>query len=142
MNTLHDIPLPSHDTDIEGARRVFEEFGGLYQPVLQSAEKHLHMMITNMEPEFAAAYTPWHSALYELSMGIYMMSRNIPIPDMQRFIDVLHMFCFESAVQFLRDLCRNAKISLPRNWEAGFRSHIDMLLFAVAIINGELVTVE
>lgn len=142
MENIHNIPLPSHDTDVEGAHRVFEEFNKLYQPVLQSAEKHLHVVVAKMEPEYGTAYTSWYNALDELCRGIYMISRNIPMPDMQRFIDSLHMFSFDSAAQFLYDLCRNAKIPLPRDWIKVFRAHVDLLLFAVAIINGELQTVN
>lgn len=139
MTKAFNIAPPKAADDNEGAERFLEEFAELYQPTLISAQKHLHVVITRMEPQYADAYTPWYTALNEITRGIHMLSKNIPLPDMERFIDALYMFTFEGAIQFLSDLCRNCKIQLERNWEKHFREHISMLLFAIAILSRQQV---
>lgn len=133
----HLVTRPETDDDSDGARRALEEFAQLYHPTLMAAKDHLHMVISGMEPEYADAYKPWHTALNEITRGIHLLNKKIPLPDMKRFLDALYMFTFEGAIQFLYDLCIACKIRLHRQWEKDFREHIQILLFSIAILNRE-----
>lgn len=135
MNDHLLIVPPSGEDDTEGAVRVFEEFLTLYQPTLIRIEFYLEEVIEQAGPEYADAYRPWHTALHDLFKGVYLTAKKIPLPNKSRFIDALKTFNFESALQFLRDLCANCKIQLSEDWVARFREHINLLLFSISILN-------
>jgi hypothetical protein len=138
MSKLDHIALPKDENDHKAALRVINAFVDTYQPAIIQAQEHLQKVIKNMEPGYAAAYKPWFSALNDISKGIQLLAKKIPLPDMDRFIDALHMFTFDGAVQFLFDLCRNSKMALERDWPEKFRQHIDALLFSISILNRQL----
>ena len=127
-----------NESDPESAQRVLEDFVEIYQPTLLAAQNHLSQTLFKMPAQYAAAYKPWHTALQDLTRGLYLLSKKIPVPDMERFIDALHMFSFEGAINFLADLCKNCNLSLTKNWETEFRQQVDRLLFSVSILNRNL----
>jgi len=129
------ITPPAHGDDTEGAKRVFEQFFILYQPALTRVEHYLEHVIDQMEPAYAEAYRPWHKALRDLSQCFYLAARKIPLPDPESFMDALRMFSFDSAVEFLKDLCISCQLVLDKDWAQHFREHIDMLLFSLTILN-------
>src|SRR5437763_365397 len=125
MGEHYAIISPSGEDDQEGARRVFEQFLIIYQPTLTRLEQHLEGLIETTEPAFAQAYEPWHKALQDLFRGVYMVAKKVPLPDPEAFIDALRMFTFESAIQFLNDLCISCKMVLHQDWVKTFREHIN-----------------
>ena len=125
---------PSGENDAEGAQRVFEEFLLLYEPTLVRIEEYLEQVIEQAGPAYATAYRPWRKALRDLMRGVYLTARKIPLPDPEAFIDAAKMFYFDSASQFLRDICINCRIALQRDWVERFREHINFLLFSAAIL--------
>jgi hypothetical protein len=134
MEQNYRIQPPKSEEDTEGARRVFEEFLILYEPTLVRIEDYLEQVIEQAGPTYATAYRPWHKALRELLRGVYLTARNIPLPDPEAFIDAVKMFYFDSAIQFLRDICVNCRVVLQRDWMERFREHINFLLFSAAIL--------
>jgi len=132
-NLLITPPLDEDDT--EGAMRVFDEFLTIYQPTLIRIEYYLEEIIEQAGPTYAEAYRPWHTALHNLFKGVYLVSRKIPLPNPTKFIDALKTFDFDSAVQFLYDLCANCKITLHENWVTRFKEHINLLLFSLSILS-------
>src|SRR5690606_4351267 len=107
---LHILP-PEAPDDSAGAERVLLEFSRLYQPVFIGAVNHLDIVITRMTPEYSDAYRPWRNALHDISRGLHLMGKKIPLSDMERFMEALLMFTFEGAIQFLHDICRIGKIT-------------------------------
>ena len=132
METMFNISTPPENLDSDSARRVFESFLTIYQPTLERVEDYLEEIIDTKAPVYGAAYEPWHDALKNLLRGAYLMSRKIPLPNKEDFLEALKMFSFESTILFLRDVCLSCHIKLMRDWEENFRSHINMLLFAFA----------
>lgn len=134
MEDLKIIIPPKGEDDTEGAQRVFEQFLVIYQPVLIRVEYYLEEVIEQAGVNYAEAYKPWHVALHDLFKGVYLTAKNIPIPDKDRFIDALRTFSFDSAIQFLSDICISCKLRLPQDWVAKFREHINLLLFSLSIL--------
>lgn len=128
------IPLPQGGDDKEAAKRVFDEFYIFYQPVLSEVDSYLETLMNNMETAYAQAYQPWHAALQDLMQGVYLTVKKIPLPDRESFLDAIALFSFESAAQFLYDLCLSCRINLSRDWIAHFQKHINQLLFAAATL--------
>ncbi len=135
MEEFNHITPPSGEDDIEGARRVFDEFLTLYQPVLIRVEHQLEKVIGDLDPAFAEAYRPWQVALHDLLRGAYLVAKKIPLPDLDGFMEALSMFSFESAIQFLRDICDSCRMVIEYDWVRRFREHVDMMLFSLAILN-------
>lgn len=129
------IMPPRNGEDWEGAQRVFEEFFILYQPALSSVQHYLAQVTEEMGAEYAAAYRPWQSALSDLFQGVYLTAKKIPLPDPEGFLEALRMFSFESAVQFLSDLCISCRLVMRRDWQKRFREHIEMLMVAFSVLN-------
>ena len=125
---------PQGEADTEGAQRVFEEFLTLYEPTLVRIEFYLEEVIEQVDPAYAQAYRPWHKALHDLFHGVYLTSRDIPVPDSDSFIDALKMFSFDSAIRFLRDIGVSCRIGLQRSWSDQFHEHINLLLFSASIL--------
>jgi hypothetical protein len=120
---------------MDANHHMFEQFIIIYQPVLQNAEDYLEDIIEKTAPAYAEAYKPWKNAIHELIKGTFLISRKIPLPDKQVFMEALQMFSFDSAIQFLRDICKLCSIKLNMSWEKEFREHINQLLFAMANLN-------
>ena len=137
MEEDHRILPPKGEDDAEGAQRVFEEFLILYEPTLVRIEYYLEHVIEQVGPAYAEAYRPWHKAVHDLFRGVYLTVRNIPLPDPDSFIEALKMFGFDSAIQFLQDLCISCRIALERDWMEHFRQNIDLLLFSATILRRE-----
>lgn len=135
MGEYPHIRPPVCENDTEGAQRVFEEFLILYKPILITVQGHLENLMHDMGPLYADAYQPWCNALKDLFQGVYLVARKIPLPDKEAFTEALRMFSFDSAVQFLCDLCVSCRISLQRDWARYFREHIHLLLSSIAILN-------
>lgn len=135
MENYPDITPPENEEDKEGAYRACREFLTIYQPILTRIEFYLEQVIEQAGPAYAEAYRPWHKSLQDLLHGAYLTARKIPLPDPDAFVEALRMFSFESAIQFLRDICASCQIVLQHDWKEHFRKHIDTLLFSVAILN-------
>jgi hypothetical protein len=133
MEDYLQIEPPLSGDDREGAQRVFEEFLVLYQPALSSVQHYLERVIFEA-PDYADAYKPWHKALQDLFQGVYLTAKRIPLPDPDAFLEALRMFSFQSAIQFLCDLCISCRLALQRDWAKHFHEHINMLLFSQAIL--------
>jgi hypothetical protein len=134
MESIIDIHTPKDESDSEVARRVFEEFTLLYRPTLERVGQYLEDMMETKAPAYAEAYAPWHSALKTLVRGTYLVSRKVPLPNPEAFIEAVRMFSFEGTIQFLRDVCLSCQLKLVRNWEDKFREHINLLLTSLAIL--------
>jgi len=126
---------PLNEDDTEGAQRVFEEFLTLYQPTLIRVEYYLEEVIEHAGAPYAEAYKPWHIALHDLFKGVYLTSKKLPLPNKEKFIDALRTFSFDSAIQFLLDICANCKLKLSQDWSDKFREHINLLLFSLSILS-------
>ena len=124
---------PEHDTDIDGAERFFNQFQKIYHPTLLRVEYYLEELVEKAG-DYAEAYRPWQQALHHLCRGVYLTAKKIPLSNQQRFIDALQTFGFDSALQFLEDLCTCCRINLPRNWAAQFKAHLQQLSFAFSIL--------
>lgn len=135
MGGMDDIRPPKGDDDINGAQRVFEDFLVLYQPTMSRVEEYLEKIVEETRPAYAEAYRPWLKALQDMMQGIYLVAKKIPLPDSESFMESLRMFSFESAIDFLRDICVCCRHILPRDWTDRFREHINMLLFSLSILN-------
>lgn len=135
MGSDGSIVPPAGRHDIKGAQRTFEEFGILYRNDLTRIEAHLDRIIESAPTVFAEGYKPWRNALHDLLAGTYMMARNIPLPNVEGFMEALRMFSFDSSIHFLRDLCISCHIDVRTDWAKRFREHIDMLLFAFAVLH-------
>lgn len=135
MEDCLTIIPPAGEDDAEGAQRVFEEFLTLYQPTLIRIEYYLEEVIEQAGVTYAEAYRPWHSAMHDLFKGVYLTAKKVPLPDTDKFIDALRTFSFESAIQFLCDICINCKLQIAKDWVERFREHINLLLFSLSIIN-------
>jgi len=128
------------DTSVEGSKmdtshRVFESFIVAYQPILKTAEDYLEDIVERTAPAYAEAYKPWKDALHELLRGAYLISRKIPLPNKDRFVEALQMFSFDSTIKFLCDICKLCGIKLAKDWEEDFHEYINQLLFALASLN-------
>lgn len=134
MGNVHSITPPLHEGDKKGAERVFQDFLVVYQPVLTNIEGYLAKVVEEINPIYVGAYEPWLSGLRDLIRGAYLVAKRIPMPDPESFIDALHMFSFDSAIEFLKDICACCRINLAHDWGENFRKHIDMLLFSTAIL--------
>lgn len=128
---------PSGDADVEGARRLFQDFFSEYQPVFTKVEVYLGQLIREA-PEYAEGYQPWRKSLHDLSRGVFLTVKNIPLPNAEAFMEALKMFTFEGAIHFLEDICANCRMKLEREWAQQFRKHVDMLLFAFAILHRQM----
>lgn len=137
MEELFPITPPCGEDDTEGAQRVFEDFLTLYQPTLIRLEYHLEDIVDHAGTMYAEAYMPWRDALHELFKGVYLTAKKVPLPNKEKFIDALRTFSFNSALQFLIDMCASCKMRLPENWAETFREHINLLLFSIAILSRE-----
>lgn len=135
MDECGEILPPSGETDTEGAYRTFEAFVDFYRPTLVVASEHLEGIVDNMPEKYAEAYRPWQHALNELLIGVYLVSRKIPLPNREVFEEALKVFTLESAVRFLRDLCLSCRIQMPRDWIDRFIRNIHMLLSSLSILN-------
>ena len=132
---IEDSTLPPLEVeDKESAQRVFEEFLVQYHPLLRDVEHYLEELMQKTSLTYAEAYKPWHKALHEMIRGVFLTVKNIPLPDVQGFLESLRLFCFDGAIQFLQDLCISCQMQLARNWAQNFKRHIDRLLFAAAIL--------
>lgn len=134
METYRQITPPTSETDTTGARRVFEDFFDIYQPTLRRIERHLEGVIDEAGPHFAEAYRHWYKALRDVFRGVYFVSKNLPLPNKDAFLEALRMFSFDSAIQFLKDICVDCRIALERDWAQHFHQHIDTLLFSYAVL--------
>ncbi|MCE2926455.1 MAG: hypothetical protein LW823_02245 [Rickettsiales bacterium] len=134
MSESDQIPPPLHEDDQEGAQRVFDQFLQLYQPTLVRVEYYLEEVIEKAG-DYSEAYKPWYQALHNLYKGVYLTAKKIPLNNKQRFIEALQTFSFDSALQFLEDLCANCRIALSQDWIAKFKQHVQLLLFAFSIMN-------
>lgn len=135
MADLVLIMPPADEDDTDGAQRVFENFLHLYQPALIRIEYYLEEIIEKAGPAYASAYQPWHDAIHNLFKGVYLTAKKIPLPNNSKFIEALKMLSFDSALQFLSDLCAICKIPMPQDWTVKFREHINLLLFSLSILN-------
>lgn len=142
MVALAMIRPPKGETDTAGAQRVFEEFFLLYQPTLTRAERYLEKAVKELQPEYAEGYQPWLRSLQQLLRGVYLVVKKIPMPDTESFLESLRTFSFDSAIEFLRDICVSSRISLSRDWTDRFREHINLLLFSAAILNRQQQALE
>ncbi len=129
----HNLIPPLGDGDVEGAKRFFKDFLSEYQPLFTKVDVYLGQLVKTA-PEYADAYLPWKRALQDLSRGVYFTVKNIPLPNLEKFLEALKMFTFEGAVHFIEDICADCKLALEREWSRRFREHIDMLLFAFVIL--------
>lgn len=109
--------------------RTFEEFIVTYKPILTRVEEYLEEVIRKTDPTYAVGYMPWKNALHELMTGAYLISRKIPLPNKEDFMEALCLFSFDSAIKFLRDICNICQVQLKKNWEKEFRDHVNRLLF-------------
>lgn len=134
METESRIASPQGEDDKQGAKHVFDEFFVIYQPVLMDVESYLKNTMEKMDSEYASAYKPWFDALENLLQGVFLTVKKIPLPDTDSFIDAIKLFTFDSAIQFLYDLCLSARIKLSNCWAEQFQKHIHMLLFSAAIL--------
>jgi hypothetical protein len=125
---------PQGEEDTEGAHRVFEEFLTIYEPTLVKIEYYLEEVIEQVGPTYAEAYRPWHKALNDLFHGVYLTSRDRPLPDSESFIDALKMFSFDSAIRFLKDIGVSCRVHMQRDWSEQFHEHINLLLFSASIL--------
>ena len=128
---------PSGADDVEGARRLFQDFFAEYQPVFMKIEMYLSTLIKET-PEFAEGYVIWRKSLQNISRGVYLTMKKIPLPNTDDFLEALKMFTFEGAIRFLADICKSCKITLEREWDKRFREHIDMLLFSFVILQRQM----
>jgi hypothetical protein len=126
---------PSDEDDIKGAQRVFEDFFTLYQPTLSRVDNYLENIEEQVGPLYAQAYKPWQIALHDLCTGIYLVTKKIPLPDKDKFMEALKIFSFDGAIQFLYDLCASCRITLDSNWLKRFQQHINLLLMSISILN-------
>lgn len=135
MQTYEYSSRNSPFTDRKSAKAACNEFLVEYQPILTKVDQHLQEMIENTQPVYAQAYKPWLKALRDICMGVFLMSKGIPLPDPQALVGALKTFSFESTLQLLHDLCISSKLSLKAEWIRKFREDIDTMLFAAAILN-------
>lgn len=137
MESDLDMPSRTGEDGRQEALRVFTEFFNLYQPLLTSIDAYLKDSMDRMSASYAQAYMPWQGAIQDMVQGVYFTVKKIPLPDTQSFLDSLRLFSFESAIQFLYDLCEICRIQLPRDWVARFQKHIHALLTAASILYNE-----
>lgn len=129
------ITPPKGEEDTAGARRVFGEFVVLYHPLLVRIDEQLDMVISEAGPDYAEGYRPWQRALRDLLQGVYMMAKNIPLPDTERFYEALCMFSIDSAAEFIRNICIDSRLYISRIWAQQFQEHIKLLQFALSILH-------
>lgn len=132
------ITPPEGDLDTAGARRVFGEFVILYHPLLLQVEEQLDAVVDQLDPRFAEGYRPWQTALHDLLKGVYLVARNISLPNPKRFYEALMMFSLESAAEFIRNVCINSRLYISRQWAEQFHSNIKLLLFSLSILNRDI----
>lgn len=116
------------ETNPESAKRAAETFIEIYEVTLVAVEHCLEEVIKEAGPEFAEGYFAWYEALHQLIDGINALAANNVNIDEEAFNEALHLFSFDGAVQFLRDLCIVKKIALPYGWREQFKTHILSLL--------------
>lgn len=133
METISDIHRTEVYTDI--MCRVSEQFLTDYQPVLARVENYLEEVIEKTDSAYKEAYIPWKNALHELLTGLYLITKKIPLPNKETFLESLHMFSFESTITFLRDICGICQLQLKNGWRKEFREHINQLLFSISTLN-------
>lgn len=119
--------------DIESSQRVCEAFIDSYYSTLTKADSYL-TQIEHNAAIYAEAYRPWHQSLTNLLQGVYLLSKKIPLPNPDEFLDALRTFSFSGTVNFLHDICLCCRIKLEQDWKERFRQHIDALLFAATIL--------
>ena len=130
-----EITPASGEDVVKDAESAFESFLTLYHPLLSKIDHYLEHVMSEIGPTYARAYMPWHTALHDLCSGVFLISKKIPLPDTERFIEALKTFSFESAIQFLYDLCLSCRILLERDWIKKFQEHIHTLLFSMDVLN-------
>ncbi len=113
---------------------AFEDFLINYKPILMRVENYLEEVIEKIDPAFVRGYIPWKKALHELITGVYLITKKIPLPNKEDFMEALCLFSFDSSIKFLRDICNICQLQLKRNWEKEFREHIDKLLFEITTL--------
>lgn len=116
-------------------KEACQAFLNEHHNMLSTVEGYLKDMIDKTEPNFANAYKPWLKGLHELCVGVYLCSKNIPLPNPQQFLESLKMFTFDGALQFLSDICESCKIKLKTDWQKRFQQDIDRVLFAASNLN-------
>lgn len=126
---------PFANNDRQSARNACVQFINEYHPILSTAESYLQNMIEQTEPTFAQAYKPWLKGLHDLCVGVYLLSKGIPLKNPQSLLEALKMFTFESTLQFLHDVCISCKLKLQGDWLRKFRQDIDNILFAAAVLS-------
>ncbi len=135
METDDTVALPFLPTDKQAIKQACKNFIEEYQPILTQVETHLKQLMENTEPHYAQAYKPWLKGVRDLCMGVFLMSKSIPVPDPAALLDALKMFSFEGALQLLNDVCIICKIAIKSDWINKFRKDIDIMLFAAANLN-------
>ncbi len=122
-------------TDRDAARQACKDFIQEYHPILSQVDNQLEKIMTQTEPLYAQAYKPWLKGLRDMCAGIFLMSKGIPLPDPAALVDALKMFCFDSTLKLLSDLCDSCKLAMKPEWIIQFRKDIDTMLFAAATLN-------
>lgn len=135
MGECRLIIPPAGENDTEGARRIFGEFITQYQPILIQIDNQLSKTISTLEPMYAEAYRPWKQALEQLMKGAYFISKKIPLPSTDSFLEALSMFSFEGAIAFLWDIAASCKVIITDEWVKRFRQYIDLMLFSLTILH-------
>lgn len=126
----------SADTALIAASSVHEEsayshflyFHLRYGEELQQIERHLEGVTNDLEKRHSTIYRHWHEALKHLRQGVYLISKRIPLPDPEKFLESIKTFSITSAIRFLRDLASACGLNLESLWVKQFHEHINILL--------------
>lgn len=125
------IQPPVGVPDSDEARRAAETFVVVYQVTLVQVEEYLEDIIEEAGPQYAQGYQTWLESIRELSRGAVLLSKKAPLKHKERFIDALRLFSFNSAAQFVGDICRTLELDKDRKWPQEFRQEIEKLAIAV-----------
>jgi hypothetical protein len=117
-------------SDALAAQQAAETFVEVYEVTLVSVEQYLEELVIEVGPDMSGGYKPWLHSVRNLTRGAFLLSKQAPITQMEKFQDALRVFSFNGAVQFLNDVCNTVGIQTNRTWAEEFKQHVMQLSVA------------
>lgn len=114
------------------AKTVCIEFLNEHHSMLKTVESYLSDLVKKTEDTYSKAYEPWLKGIQDMCVGIFIVAKGMPLTQPSRLVEALKMFTFESALNFIDDMCKCCQLALKPERLKKFRQDIDRILFNIA----------
>lgn len=116
------------------ALEVFQNFRNDYEGTFVRVEYYLKEVVENVPPYLASAYQSWYKAAHDLIRGVYCVTKEIPIAHAESLKDAIHLFTYDSAIQFLRDICISCGMRVNDDWCKALKENMHQLKTAFEML--------